>query len=78
MWSNDFPHGNTTWPNSRQVVSRDLGDLPAGLRAKLLRKNVAKLYNMPIPEPMPVPAESEDPSWQEWREERAPNYVGIS
>ena len=30
MWSNDFPHGNSTWPNSRQVVARDLGDLPPG------------------------------------------------
>ena len=52
MWSNDFPHGNSTWPNSRQVISRDLGDLPADLRAKLRGKNVAKLYNMPIPTPV--------------------------
>ncbi len=28
MWSNDFPHPNTTWPNSRQVIARDLGHLP--------------------------------------------------
>jgi hypothetical protein len=49
MWSNDFPHGNSTWPNSRQVVARDLGDLPAKLRAKLVRENVAKVYNIPIP-----------------------------
>ena len=40
MWSNDFPHGNSTWPNSRHVVARDLGDLPAPLRAKLVRENV--------------------------------------
>ena len=25
MWSNDFPHPNSTWPNSRKVVERDLG-----------------------------------------------------
>ena len=52
MWSNDFPHGNTTWPNSRQVVGRDLGDLPAPLRAKLVRENVARLYNIPVPSPV--------------------------
>jgi hypothetical protein len=52
MWSNDFPHGNSTWPHSRQVVSRDLGDLPAPLRAKLVRENVAQLYNIPVPSPI--------------------------
>ena len=25
MWSNDFPHGNSTWPKSRDVIARDLG-----------------------------------------------------
>jgi len=52
MWSNDFPHGNSTWPNSRHVVARDLGDLPAPLRAKLVRENVAGLYNIPVPSPV--------------------------
>jgi predicted TIM-barrel fold metal-dependent hydrolase len=52
MWSNDFPHGNSTWPKSREVVARDLGDLPAPVRAKLVRENVARLYNIPIPSPV--------------------------
>ncbi len=52
MWSNDFPHGNSTWPNSREVIARDLGNLPAGVRAKLVRENVAKVYNIPIPTPV--------------------------
>jgi predicted TIM-barrel fold metal-dependent hydrolase len=52
MWSNDFPHGNSTWPKSREVVARDLGDLPAKLRAKLVRENVAKVYNIPLPTPI--------------------------
>ena len=54
MWSNDFPHANSTWPHSRDVVARDLGHLPADVRAKLLRENVARLYDMPIPEVMPA------------------------
>src|SRR5205823_6191452 len=29
MWSSDYPHPNSTWPNSRQVIERDLGQLPA-------------------------------------------------
>jgi hypothetical protein len=52
MWSNDFPHGNSTWPKSREVVARDLGDLPANLRAKLVRENVARLYNIAVPSPV--------------------------
>jgi hypothetical protein len=52
MWSNDFPHGNSTWPNSRQIVARDLGDLPAPVRAKLVRDNVANLYHIPVPSPI--------------------------
>jgi hypothetical protein len=49
MWSNDFPHENSTWPNSRKVIQRDLGYLPAERRAKLVCTNVAKLYNLEIP-----------------------------
>ena len=52
MWSKDFLHGNSTWPKSREVVARDLGTLPAKLRAKLVRENVAKVYNIPIPTPV--------------------------
>ncbi len=52
MWSNDFPHGNTTWPNSREIIARDLSMLPEDARAKLLRENVARLYNLTIPEPI--------------------------
>jgi hypothetical protein len=32
------------------VVARDLGYLPSDIRAKLVRGNVARLYNMQIPE----------------------------
>jgi hypothetical protein len=41
-----------TWPNSRQVVGRDLGNLSTGVRAKLVRENVARLYHIPVPSPI--------------------------
>jgi len=47
MWSNDYPHPNSTWPRSREFIARDLGHLPAEARAKLVRENVARLYNLP-------------------------------
>jgi len=28
-WSNDYPHRNSTWANSRAVFNRDMGHLPA-------------------------------------------------
>jgi predicted TIM-barrel fold metal-dependent hydrolase len=52
MWSNDFPHPNSTWPNSRKVIERDLGHLPADKRDKLVRENVARLYNLKVPTPV--------------------------
>ena len=27
MWSNDYPHQNSTWPNSRDVIARDMAHL---------------------------------------------------
>lgn len=53
MWSNDYPHGNSTWPNSREVVGLDMGTMAAEARAKLVRLNVAKLYNIALPKPIP-------------------------
>ena len=54
MWSNDFPHPNSTWPNSLKVIERDLGHLPADKRAKLVRENVVKLYGLRVPELVPA------------------------
>ena len=52
MWSNDFPHGNSTWPHSREVIARDVAHLPADARAKLLRETVARIYGFPVPAPI--------------------------
>jgi predicted TIM-barrel fold metal-dependent hydrolase len=52
MWSNDFPHGNSTWPHSREIVARDVAHLPDNARARLLGENVARVYRFPIPSPI--------------------------
>lgn len=46
MWSNDYPHPNSTWPNSRDVIQRDLGHLPGDTKQRLLSKNVQGLYKL--------------------------------
>jgi predicted TIM-barrel fold metal-dependent hydrolase len=49
MWSNDYPHPNSTWPHSRDIIARDLGHLTPEVRQKLVRDNVARLFNLRIP-----------------------------
>lgn len=80
LWANDYPHPGVgdVWLFSGALIQRDLGRLDSAVRAKVVRGSVAKLYNMPIPAAMPVPPESEDPSWEEWRKERLANYAGIA
>lgn len=46
MWSNDFPHPNSTWPNSRATIREHLGHLPAGKLAQVVCRNAAKLYGI--------------------------------
>ena len=48
MWSNDFPHGNSTWPNSLDVIARDLGHVPQEAVIKLVRDNVVRLYGIDL------------------------------
>jgi predicted TIM-barrel fold metal-dependent hydrolase len=52
MWSNDFPHPNTTWPHSLDVIARDLAHVTDEVRAKLVRENVVELYGMRISQPV--------------------------
>ncbi len=49
MWSNDYPHPNSTWPHSREVIARDLSHLSPEARAKIVRETVVKLYGLKIP-----------------------------
>jgi len=46
MWSNDYPHWNSTWPDSRKVIQRDLGHLPGETLAKVLAGNCCRLYGL--------------------------------
>jgi predicted TIM-barrel fold metal-dependent hydrolase len=53
MWSNDYPHPGGIWPHSDDTIALTLGGLAPEARAKVVGQTVARLYGMPIPEPMP-------------------------
>jgi uncharacterized protein len=44
LWSNDYPHPNSTWPDSRQAVARMLGGLPPDVIERVIRGNAERLY----------------------------------
>jgi predicted TIM-barrel fold metal-dependent hydrolase len=48
MWSNDYPHFNMTFPNSRANVIRHIGNLPHDVQVKLVRDNARNLYHLDI------------------------------
>ena len=46
LWSTDFPHPATTWPNSQQVVERQFADIPEAERALICSGNAARIYGL--------------------------------
>ena len=48
MWSNDFPHNNSTWPNSKEFIEQQLTGLSEEILMKVLRTNAEQLYG-PVP-----------------------------
>jgi predicted TIM-barrel fold metal-dependent hydrolase len=48
MWASDFPHTDSTWPNSRKVIEKDFEGIPADVKQKIVYDNAVKLYNMEL------------------------------
>jgi predicted TIM-barrel fold metal-dependent hydrolase len=47
MWANDFPHSDSTWPWSQDVLAEHTRGLSAAQRDAILHDNVAELYGLP-------------------------------
>jgi uncharacterized protein len=47
LWANDFPHSDSTWPESQAVLARHAATLTDGERDLVLHDNVAELYRIP-------------------------------
>ena len=46
MWASDFPHSDSTWPWSQDVIAEQTAHLSPELKKRILRDNVAELYKL--------------------------------
>jgi predicted TIM-barrel fold metal-dependent hydrolase len=46
MWSTDFPHPATTWPNSQSIVEKDFEGIPETERDLMVAGNASRLYGL--------------------------------
>jgi predicted TIM-barrel fold metal-dependent hydrolase len=46
MWASDFPHSDSTWPRSQEVIAEQTGHLSPEQKKRILRDNVAELYKL--------------------------------
>jgi predicted TIM-barrel fold metal-dependent hydrolase len=48
LWASDFPHGVTTWPDSRAIIDIQFKGESEDLKRKIIRDNVAALYKLEL------------------------------
>ena len=46
LWASDYPHPDSTWPRSREVVERETAHLDHETKRKILRDNAKVLYGI--------------------------------
>ena len=46
MWGSDFPHSESTWPESRRILGQVLADVPAAEQRQMTNGNVSRLYHL--------------------------------
>jgi predicted TIM-barrel fold metal-dependent hydrolase len=49
MWASDFPHTDSTWPWSQDVLADQTGHLTEEQRNRVLHDNVVKVFHLPVP-----------------------------
>jgi predicted TIM-barrel fold metal-dependent hydrolase len=46
MWASDFPHSDSTWPWSQDVIAEQTKHLTQDQKSSILRDNIRELYNL--------------------------------
>jgi predicted TIM-barrel fold metal-dependent hydrolase len=47
MWSSDFPHGDSTWPDSQAVIDEQFEGVSDADQRAILHDNAARMYGLP-------------------------------
>lgn len=47
MWGSDYPHNDSSWPESQKVISGTLSGLDEADRRKLVRDNAIRVFGLP-------------------------------
>jgi uncharacterized protein len=47
LWASDFPHTDSTWPRSEQLLAEQTSHLEESQRQAIMRDNAAKLFSLP-------------------------------
>jgi uncharacterized protein len=48
MWSTDYPHPVSSWPNSQAIIKEQVGTLPQDEQDKILCDNAARVWNLAV------------------------------
>ena len=48
LWASDYPHSDSTWPHSREVIARDFKGVPPDELQAIVGGNAAALYGIEI------------------------------
>ena len=60
LWANDFPHPDSTWPNSQKLLAEHASNLSDAERKAILRDNVRELFQLPVAD-SPTSSEGDRP-----------------
>jgi predicted TIM-barrel fold metal-dependent hydrolase len=48
MWGSDYPHFDSTWPRSTQVLEQHFAGVSPEDQLRIARRNAIDLYNLPL------------------------------
>ncbi len=48
MWASDYPHTDSTWPDSRKVIAQNFASIPQPVVKKIVYSNVQRLYGIDV------------------------------
>jgi predicted TIM-barrel fold metal-dependent hydrolase len=46
MWGSDYPHPDSTWPFSKEIIDKDSAHLSPEMKKKVIHDNAAALYGL--------------------------------